>query len=189
MKPNEVELLKAYIKKELQKKKWSPTSYNLSNAREHYYHLTRPLFLKYSENISQLDKDDFLSLMALVYSWMPTIPKVSYSQDIDERLNKAVLFLNKIKVWDIDMVHLEQYREDFSNLKWIINKSDVGMSKVLHFVNPNLFCIYDKRIGETIRKVTGLKGKISFLELCQTFYEIKTDLKTSMKELDLILWN
>jgi hypothetical protein len=98
MKPNEVELLKVYIKKELQKKKGVETGYNLANAREHYYHLTRPLFLKYSENISKLDKEDFLSLIALVYSWMPTIPKVSYSQDIDERLNKAVLFLNKIKL-------------------------------------------------------------------------------------------
>ncbi len=188
MKPNEVELLKAYIKKELQKRKGVEINYNLSNPREHYYHLTRPLFLKYSQSISKLDKDDLLTLIALVYSWMPTIPKVSYSQDIDERLNKAVLFLNKIKIWDIDMEHLEKYSDDFSNLKWIINKSDVGMSKVLHFVNPDLFCIYDKRIDENIRKITGVSRKISFLKLCQIFYAIKNQLRINMKEVDLILW-
>jgi hypothetical protein len=62
------------------------------------------------------------------------------------------------------------------------------MSKVLHFTNPELFCIYDKRIGETIRKITGIKGKIPFFDLCQCFYEIKTQLKTTMREVDLILW-
>jgi thermostable 8-oxoguanine DNA glycosylase len=87
------------------------------------------------------------------------------------------------------MDHLDSYREDFENLKGFTNNSYVGMSKVLHFINPELFCIYDSRIVKRLRKVTNCTpADITFLKLCPILYSIKNALKISMQEIDLILW-
>ena len=193
-----IELIKAYICKEYEKKhakkahqkkaKNSLINPHLkSQTRENFYQLTRPLFLKYSQQVERLNKDDLMYLIAFAYSWMPTIPKVSYSLDIDERLNKAVLFINKVKFWDVNIKKLDSYLEEFENLKSFTNNSYVGMSKVLHFINPNLFCIYDSRVLKKLMKITGLK-KIHFIALNKTLYQISRETDYSMAKIDQILW-
>lgn len=193
-----VELIKAYICEEFTKKhakKWHQKNSEIrpidphlkSQTRENFYQLTRPLFLKYSQEIEKLNRDDLMLLIAFAYSWMPTIPKVSYSLNIDERLNKAVLFINKIKSWDIDIKKLDSYLEEFENLKTFTNNSYVGMSKVLHFINPKLFCIYDSRVLKKIAKMTGEK-KVSFINLNKVLYQISEETGYSMEQIDLLLW-
>lgn len=193
-----IELIKAYICKEYEKKhakkahqkKAENSTINphlTSQTRENFYQLTRPLFLKYSQEINRLNRDDLLLLIAFAYSWMPTIPKVSYSLNVDERLNKAVLFINKVKSWDVDIDKLDSYLEEFENLKAFTNNSYVWMSKVLHFINPKLFCIYDSRVLKKIAKITGEK-KVSFIDLNKALYQISGETRYSMEQIDLLLW-
>jgi hypothetical protein len=106
---------------------------------------------------------------------MPTVPKVGYLGEVDKKLNNAVLFVNKVKSGDMDMNKLASYAQDFENLRELTNNSYVGMSKVLHFINPDLFCIYDSRVLAKIKKITGIK-KITFFELTSSLYLIKMEL-------------
>ena len=106
---------------------------------------------------------------------MPTVPEVSYLGEVDKKLNTAVFFVNKVKSGDIEMDNLELYAQDFENLRVLTNNSYVGMSKVLHFINPELFCIYDSRVLAKIKKITGIK-KITFFELTSSLYLIKKEL-------------
>lgn len=106
---------------------------------------------------------------------MPTVPKVCYLGEVDKKLNNAVLFVNKVKSGDMNMDNLESYTQDFENLRELTNNSYVGMSKVLHFINPELFCIYDSRVLAKIKRITGLK-KITFFDLASSLYLIKKEL-------------
>lgn len=106
---------------------------------------------------------------------MPTVPKVCYLGEINKKLDNAVLFVNKVKSGDIKMDNLELHTQDFENLRLLTNNSYVGMSKVLHFINPELFCIYDSRVLAKIKKITGIK-KMTFLELTSSLYLIKKEL-------------
>lgn len=187
MDPKGIALIREFIKKEISHISHSDSLNKTSVSRENYYNLTRPLFLKYAQNIETLNKDDLMYLISFAYSWMPTIPKVKYCTDIENRLNKAVLFINKVKSWDIDIAHLESYLDDLENLKWFTNNSYVWMSKVLHFINPKLFCIYDSRVLKKLIKLTGIK-KISFINLNKALYDISLDTGYSMEQIDIILW-
>lgn|GEM_PF-2879274 len=106
---------------------------------------------------------------------MPTVPKVCYLGEINKKLDNAVLFVNKVKSGDIKLDNLELHTQDFENLRLLTNNSYVGMSKVLHFINPELFCIYDSRVLAKIKKITGIK-KMTFLKLTSSLYLIKKEL-------------
>jgi hypothetical protein len=175
MEKEKLTLLKSYISKSIESNKSKRSDYNISDPRELWYSLTRPIFIKYSQDLNTLNKTDLLYLAAFAYSWMPTVPKVGYLGEVDKKLNNAVLFVNKVKSGDMDMDNLESYTLDFENLRELTNNSYVGMSKVLHFINPELFCIYDSRVLAKIKKITGIK-KMTFFELISSLYLIKKEL-------------
>lgn len=188
MEKEKLSLLQSHISQSVQpdRKRWS--DYNISDPRELWYFLTRPIFIKYAQDLKTLNKTDLLYLTAFAYSWMPTVPKVCYLGEIDKKLNNAVLFVNKVKSGDINMDNLESYTQDFENLRELTNNSYVGMSKVLHFINSELFCIYDSRVLAKIKRITGLK-KVTFFDLASSLYLIKRELWVSLSEMDLILWS
>jgi len=188
MEKEKLTLLKSYISQSVQSgmRRWS--DYNILDPRELWYYLTRPIFIKYAQGLETLQKTDLLYLTAFAYSWMPTVPKVCYLGEINKKLDNAVLFVNKVKSGDIKLDNLELHTQDFENLRLLTNNSYVGMSKVLHFINPELFCIYDSRVLAKIKKITGIK-KMTFLKLTSSLYLIKKELWVSLSEIDLILWS
>jgi hypothetical protein len=188
MEKEKLTLLKSYISQSIESDRSKRSDYNISDPRELWYSLTRPIFIKYAQDLKTLNKTDLLYLTAFAYSWMPTVPKVCYLGEVDKKLNNAVLFVNKVKLGDMDMDNLESYAQDFENLRELTNNSYVGMSKVLHFINPELFCIYDSRVLAKIKKITGIK-KMTFFELTSSLYFIKKELWVSLSEIDLILWS
>ena len=88
-----------------------------------------------------LDWDEVVSIIHMVYGWMPTMlrPTVKHSESEKDRLIKVLKvvkqggFLNS------------------TQLSWVqrfSNRSIVGASKMLHALNPTNYVIWDSRVAE-----------------------------------------
>lgn len=103
-----------------------------------------------------IEKDLCIALAHMVYGWMPTIlnetndkirawTKNNWSE-IKRSLEKAKSGKNLSK-------------NELNNVMVLTNNSIVGTSKLLHFINSNVYPIYDSRVFHAIRKLAGDKKK------------------------------
>jgi hypothetical protein len=101
---------------------------------------TYPEFLKYFDSINLIEKHHLVISSHFVYGWMPTIIHIN-TKEID----KVLTLLNSVKAGHILGL------EELEILKHCINKSMVGLSKLLHFINPEDYAIWDSRIYRYIK--------------------------------------
>jgi hypothetical protein len=113
-------------------------------------------FLKYFENKNILTEEDLIISANFTYGWMPTI--LNFKSD---KFNECVNILNKSKIKD----RLE-YGE-VETLKSLINNSLVGTSKLLHFINPDKYAIWDSRVCKFLSNVTHKY----FIEQIDIYYQ------------------
>jgi hypothetical protein len=99
------------------------------------YIRTYPEFLKYFANIDQIKEHHLVIASHFVYGWMPTIIQLNLEQK-----DKVLFLLNAAKNGHI----LD--KSELKILKNSINNSLVGLSKLLHFINPKDYAIWDSRI-------------------------------------------
>ena len=90
---------------------------------------------------SVLDWDEVVSIIHMVYGWMPTMlrPTVKHSESEKDRL------INVLKV-----VKQGGFLNS-TQLSWVqrfSNRSIVGASKMLHALNPTNYVIWDSRVAE-----------------------------------------
>lgn len=106
-------------------------------TNENSYIRTYPVFLKYFENIGNrlITEDNLVIASHFVYGWMPTILTLRLDQK-----QKVLILLNKAKSGKLLTV------DELEILKYAINNSLVGISKLLHFINPKTYPIWDSRI-------------------------------------------
>ncbi len=90
---------------------------------------------------------DLFKAIAFAYSWMPTIPKLNVSNDIN--WNEILAMVQRFQARH----DLEGREELLEVLVPIINQSVVGTSKVLHFIAPDKAPIIDSRVIVTWNKV------------------------------------
>ena len=106
------------------------------------YIKTYPEFIQFFKNINSISKHDLIISSHFVYGWMPTIIELKF-QNMEEVLKS----LNKAKSGAILTI------AELELLKKTINNSLVGLSKLLHFINPIDYAIWDSRIyGYTTNK-------------------------------------
>ena len=103
------------------------------------------IFQSYSKLISftrecllQNSESKLIGLAHMVYGWMPTM--LEYNE-IDQSEN----VINEISKGSIEIEFLEK-------IKMSINNSIVGGSKLLHFINPNDYAIFDSRVYRAITR-------------------------------------
>ena len=100
------------------------------------YIISYPHLIVFTKNKEVLSECDFIALAHMVYGWMPTILKIGDPS----LLSEGVSILNQAKrKGELTVPQLE-------TLKKLVNNSIVGASKLLHFVNPEAFPIWDSRI-------------------------------------------
>lgn len=114
-------------------------------STDNSYVKTYTEFIKYLEDIDKINEHHLTISSHFVYGWMPTIINFKI-QDRD----KTLRLLNKAKVGNDLSI------DELNYLKIGINNSLVGLSKLLHFINPNKYAIWDRRI---FRFVTGKKSQ------------------------------
>ena len=87
--------------------------------------------------VSVFDSDSFVVAAHVVYGWMPTVLELALEEESD--LQRAVNSLNRSR---------ETFfrDEDLKHLIRVVNNSLVGVSKLLHFANPETFAIWDSNV-------------------------------------------
>lgn len=98
-------------------------------------YLSYPEFLKYFSNLKTITRHNLIIGINFTYGWMPTI--FDFRSD---NFDKAIEILNEAKNGnnlDVDNLVL---------LKGLLNNSLVGTTKLLHFINPDNFAIWDSRV-------------------------------------------
>ncbi|WDF76048.1 hypothetical protein PQ469_19340 [Mucilaginibacter sp. KACC 22773] len=117
--------------------------------------------LSYNEfrNSPLNNKKDLIHLIAFAYSWMPTMAqfKSTLPENLDELINKINSF-NGINSSTEFVSRETEVKEVLLLLIPIVNNSIVGTSKVLHFVNPRLFSIFDSRVLKGLNNVLAQGG-------------------------------
>ena len=101
-------------------------------------------FLTFFHQIKTFNYHSFTIGSYLIYGWMPTIPNINITQEAIDTLNKA-------KQEDL------LYYNDYLSLVKSINNSIVGASKILHFINPKQYPIFDSRIKNFFEKNSLVK--------------------------------
>lgn len=113
-------------------------SFNVSHDNTFKSYMTSyPEFVSYFQKLSkEITKHEMIIGINFVYGWMPTILK-----NIDDSYFKECLkILNKAK----GQKTLDS--NDFEMLKKTFNNSIVGTSKLLHFINPEKYPIWDSNV-------------------------------------------
>lgn len=103
------------------------------------YMLSYQAFLNYFKNISdrkeEIRKDDLIIGINFTYGWMPTIFSFK-TNDFEYPLH----ILNQVHQGAIIGI------KEYNALKSLFNNSIVGTSKLLHFINPMQYAIWDSRV-------------------------------------------
>ncbi len=104
--------------------------------REYTYLLTYPEIIKFSKKSKLDDVQTFKMLALMTYAWMPRVLRID-----DEYLDRAAVQLSKAKKAtknNYDEIEIQPIANCLHSL--------VGASKMLHFINPEVFPIWDSKI-------------------------------------------
>ena len=100
------------------------------------YFVTYPEFLKYFSHTPEITNHNLIIGISFTYSWMPTVLKCIDSGSLEN----AVKLMNKVRSKeDITKVELETIMK-------CTNNSLVGASKLLHFIAPDRYAIWDSKV-------------------------------------------
>lgn len=105
------------------------------NLSKDKYIKTYPYLLNYFKKDNDFEINDFIVGCHAIYGWMPTILEINLNGDESE----IIEIINKAKHSFIDS-------DSIGKLKVVINNSLVGTSKLLHFINPNEYAVWDSKI-------------------------------------------
>ncbi len=123
------------------------------------------------QNIKTLDWPHIIVVAHMVYGWMPTMLK-SFKATRADRL-KVLESLQKVK--DRDKVSMDQLEE----ISKFTNNSFIGVSKLLHVINPQDYPIWDSRVASAFLwpKVSHqtLNTKIRYEEYLTALREWRED--------------
>jgi len=127
------------------------------------YDVSYPEFLKYFREVKTITKHNLVIGINFTYGWMPTIFDFR-SNNFDE----AIEILNNAKKGLVPTI------AQLESLKVLFNNSLVGTTKLLHFINPEKFAIWDSRVyyyltGEVAynHRIGNCESYLSFLTFCE----------------------
>lgn len=110
-------------------------SENIIIDKNDSYITAYPEFIQYFETNTPLEKHHLIIGSHFIYGWMPRVLRLKLDNIVE-----VIELLNEVKNGKIlNVVELE-------TLKSCINNSMIGLSKLLHFINPENYAIWDSRI-------------------------------------------
>lgn len=113
-------------------------------VKKQTYDHSYPEFVKYFGDLEQITKHNLIIGINFTYGWMPTI--FHFRSD---KFEEGLLILNNAKKGIIPK------HDEIQILIMLFNNSLVGTTKLLHFINPSVFAIWDSRV---YRYLTGLEA-------------------------------
>jgi hypothetical protein len=111
--------------------------------KEQSYLISYREFLIYFTNLKKIESHDFVIAAHFVYGWMPKILRlrsISNEKSFVQLYPILTDILNKVKKGFLIS------DKELNILVKVINNSVVGVSKLLHFVNPENYAIWDSNV-------------------------------------------
>lgn len=148
-------------------------------------------FVKFFKN-NPINEHNLILGCYFTYGWMPTILKNFDGTLIDHSI---IASLNGVK----DGKKLDS--ESLKTLKTIVNNSIIGASKLLHFINPKLYPIWDSRVcnfiynkkyHDFVNNISTYKKYVSKVEellLDKKIIKMCKDVRSKLKDHDHKLTN
>ena len=118
------------------------------------YYISYVEFLKYFRDLTTITRHNLIVSINFTYGWMPTI--FDFRSD---KFDEAIEILNKAKNGSIPK------ENELKILKGLFNNSLVGTSKLLHFINPDKFAIWDSRVYHYLTGKKAYDHRIGNCEL------------------------
>ncbi|WP_445354868.1 hypothetical protein ACJJI5_18345 [Microbulbifer sp. EKSA008] len=108
----------------------------ITDLRSHTYISTYPDILSYANSATPIGPTEFRRLSLMVYGWMPRVLRLDPAS-----FTNAVAAANCAS-------NATQHDYQSINIQAIAScmRSLVGASKLLHFINPNIYAIWDSKI-------------------------------------------
>lgn len=129
------------------------------------YIVSYPHFLSYFSELDVIALPDLVRGAHMVYGWMPTILDL-YQEAPESGYDNVIAILNRAK-----QGHLLSF-EEVKITASAINNSVVGASKLLHFINPSTFAIWDSKVYAFVHeqkphgyRVNDAKNYLNYLAL------------------------
>ena len=125
-------------------------------------------FLKYFADLDEIKEHHLIIGMSFTYSWMPTILnfKTEKGNNLENNIKNVLELLNKVKKEKKTNILLSN--TELAKVKELLNNSLVGTSKLLHFINPKQYAIWDSRVFRFLNNEEPHKYK---LEKPKTYLE------------------
>ena len=141
---------------------------NFKSIEENYL-LSYPYFLNYFQNLESINLENLVIGISFTYSWMPTILKALNLKNTE----KVVFILNEVKKGKL----IDE--QQLTTLKTTFNNSLVGTSKLLHFINPKQYAIWDSRVFRFLNDVEPHKYRLekprAYIEYLKLIEELKNE--------------
>ena len=141
---------------------------NFKSTDENYL-LSYPYFLNYFQNLESINLENLVIGISFTYSWMPTILKALNLKNTE----KVLFILNEVKKGKL----IDE--QQLTTLKTTFNNSLVGTSKLLHFINPKQYAIWDSRVFRFLNNVEPHKYRLekprAYIEYLKLIEELKNE--------------
>lgn len=141
---------------------------NFKSTEENYL-LSYPYFLNYFQNLESINLENLVIGISFTYSWMPTILEALNLKNTE----KVVFILNEVKKGKL----IDE--QQLTTLKTTFNNSLVGTSKLLHFINPKQYAIWDSRVFKFLNNIEPHKYRLekprAYIEYLKLIEELKNE--------------
>ncbi len=125
-------------------------------------YISYPEFLRYFSDLETITRHNLIVGINFTYGWMPTI--FDFRSD---RFDEALEILNRAKKGNKLTI------DELDLLKGLLNNSLVGTTKLLHFIKPDKFAIWDSRVYRYLtgkepyeKRIGDSKAYLAYLEFC-----------------------
>lgn len=125
-----------------------------------------PIFIDFFKG-RELDKEAIILGISLVYSWMPTIPKINL-----ENIDEVVEIIKKEELTS----------DDLEKLSKCFNNSVIGTSKLLHFIYPNKYPIWDSNVFKYFYDGLAFEYKVNKVRHYLNYFDFCNDLIANNEE-------
>ena len=136
--------------------------------------ISYPEFIEYFKSISEINKHNLIIGINFTYGWMPTIFDFK-TNEIYKNIDLAVEILNRAKNGSNLKIN------DYEHLKRLLNNSLVGTTKLLHFINPEKFAIWDSRVFWFLHKEEPYDYRIGNIQNYLEYQELLENLSKDEK--------
>jgi hypothetical protein len=106
---------------------------------ENSYIIAYPYILVHFQSLNDFTERDFVCGAHIVYGWMPTVLDLNPAKSSINFRRGGELLTQARRDGNLSDTEIQQ-------LAGLVNRSLVGVSKLLHFTAPNAFAIWDSKI-------------------------------------------